>query len=117
VLIITIGTGLGTSAFTDGILMPNLELGHVEINGVDAESKASDAARKREKMTWKKWAVHFNRYLNHLERLMYPDLIILGGGASKKADKFLPYINIQAEIAIAQLLNDAGIVGAALAVK
>lgn len=117
VLIITIGTGLGTSAFTDGLLLPNLELGHVEINGVDAESKASDAARKREKLSWKKWAARFNNYLNHVESLMYPDLVILGGGASKKADKFLPYIKIQAEIAIAQLLNDAGIVGAALAVR
>jgi polyphosphate glucokinase len=117
VLIITIGTGLGTSVFTDGILLPNLELGHVEIKGEDAELKASDAARKREKLTWQKWAVRFNRYLNHVESLLYPDLIILGGGASKKADKFLPYINIQAEITIAQLLNDAGIVGAALAVK
>ena len=115
VLIITIGTGLGTALFTDGHLLPNAELGHIEINCVDAEIKASDAARKREKLSWKKWAKRFDRYLKQIERLLWPDLIILGGGVSKKADKFLPYLNVQTEVVTAQLLNEAGIVGAGLA--
>ena len=117
VLIITIGTGLGTSLFTNGHLYPNAELGHIEINGVDAELHASDAARKREKLSWKKWAKRFDDYLNHLEKLIWPDLIILGGGISKKHDRFMPYLSLQAEIVPAELRNEAGIIGAALAAK
>jgi polyphosphate glucokinase len=117
VLIVTIGTGLGTSLFTNGHLYPNAELGHIEINGVDAELHASDAARKREKLSWKKWAKRFDDYLNHLEKLIWPDLIILGGGISKKHDRFMPYLSLQAEIVPAELRNEAGIIGAALAAK
>lgn len=117
VLIVTIGTGLGTALFTDGHLLPNCELGHLEIDGMDAELTASDAARINEKMSWKQWARHFNNYLRTLEKLVWPDLIILGGGASKKHEMFFPYLTVEAEVLPAQLLNEAGIVGAALAAR
>jgi polyphosphate glucokinase len=117
VIVITIGTGLGTALFTDGCLLPNAELGHVEIQGQDAELRASDAARKRERLSWKKWAERFNVYLHTLEKLLWPDLFILGGGVSKKHEKFIPYLDVQAEVVPAQLLNEAGIIGAALAAR
>lgn len=117
VLIVTIGTGLGTALFTDGHLLPNTELGHIEINGEDAELSTSDAARKRDDLPWDKWAKRFDVYLSRLERLLWPELIILGGGVSKKNEKFFPYLTVQAEVVPAQLLNDAGIVGAALAAR
>lgn len=117
VMIITIGTGLGTALFLDGQLVPNTELGHIEIGGQDAELRASDAARQRDKLSWKRWAKRFNKYLNTLERLFSPDLFILGGGASKKHEKFIPLLSVRAEILPAQLLNEAGIIGAALAAR
>lgn len=117
VLIVTVGTGLGTALFTDGHLVPNTELGHIELGGQEAEAYASDAARKREKLTWKKWGKRFNLYLNMLEKLLWPDLIILGGGTSKEFEAFRPEIHVQAEIVPAQMLNEAGIIGAALAAK
>jgi polyphosphate glucokinase len=117
VMIVTIGTGLGTALFTDGILLPNTELGHIEIHGSDAELQASDAARKREELSWAKWTSRFDEYLNVLEKLLWPDLFILGGGASKKGESFIPYLTVKAEVLPAQFLNDAGIVGAALAAK
>jgi len=117
VLIVTIGTGLGTSLFTNGHLYPNAELGHIEIDGKEAERRASDAARKRKKLSWKKWAKRFDKYLNHLEMLIWPDLIILGGGVSKKHDRFMPRLTVQAEVVPAELRNEAGIIGAALAAK
>lgn len=117
VLIVTIGTGLGTSLFINGSLMPNTELGHIEIDCEDAETHASDAARKREKLSWKKWAARFDRYLGRLEMLFSPDLIILGGGGSKKFTRFQKYLTIQTKTVPAQLLNEAGIVGAALAAR
>ncbi|MCZ7552578.1 MAG: polyphosphate glucokinase [Anaerolineae bacterium UTCFX2] len=115
ILVVTIGTGLGTALFTDGHLLPNAELGHIEIGGEDAEWRASDAARKREKLSWKKWGQRFNRYLNTLCMLLSPDLIILGGGTSSKYEKFSRYISVPTEIELATMLNEAGIVGAALA--
>lgn len=117
VLIVTIGTGLGTCVFTDGVLLPNCEFGHIEIECEDAEWRASDAARKREDLSWKAWSKRFDRYLRTLERLIWPDLIILGGGVSKKHDKFIPRLTVQAEVVPAELLNEAGIVGAALAAR
>lgn len=117
VLIITIGTGLGTALFTNGQLVPNTEFGHIEINGKDAESRASDATRKRKKLSWKKWSKRLDRYLRTMESLVWPDLIILGGGVSKKHEKFIPSLSVQAEVVPAQLLNEAGIVGAALAAR
>ena len=114
---VTIGTGLGTAVFIDGRLLPNTELGHIEIDGKDAELGASDAARKRDKLSWEKWGQRFNIYLNKLERLFWPDLFILGGGTSKKYDKYKKYLDVQAEILPAQLLNEAGIIGAALSAR
>lgn len=115
VLLVTIGTGLGTSIFSDGVLLPNTEFGHIEIDGKDAESNASNAARKRDNLSWKQWGKRFDKYLNRLEHLLWPDLIILGGGVSKKHKKFMPYLTVQAEIVIAEAMNEAGIIGAALA--
>ncbi len=117
VLIITIGTGLGSALFTDGHLLPNSEMGHLELDGEDAEWRASDAARKREDLSWKKWGERFNRFLQEMEKLLSPNLIILGGGSSKRFDEFSQYLTVRAEIVPAQLLNDAGIVGAALAAQ
>ena len=117
VLLVTIGTGLGTSVFTDGVLLPNTELGHIEIDCEDAESNASNAARKRQDLTWRQWGKRFDHYLNNLEHLIWPDLIILGGGVSQKHEKFMPYLTVKAEIVIAEALNEAGIIGAALAGK
>jgi polyphosphate glucokinase len=117
VIIVTIGTGLGTALFTDGKLFPNAELGHIKIDGVDAEARASDAARKREQLTWKKWAERFDLYLRYLEELFWPDLFILGGGVSKNSEAFIPFLTVKARVAPAKLLNDAGIVGAALSAR
>jgi polyphosphate glucokinase len=114
VLMITFGTGIGTGLFIDGILVPNTELGHVEIDGTDAELRAAESARDREQLSWPKWARRVERYLRHLERLLTPDLFIVGGGASKRADMWLPLIEVGTPIAVAQLRNNAGIVGAAL---
>ncbi len=114
-LLVTVGTGLGTALFVDGKLVPNTELGHIEIEGHDAEWRASDAARKREDLSWKKWAARLDTYLHTLERLLWPDLIILGGGAVKKQAEFLPLLTLSTPVVPAQLGNDAGIVGAALA--
>lgn len=117
VLLVTIGTGLGTVLFTNGELLPNSELGHIEIDCEDAELKASDAARKRDQISWKKWARRFDKYLTSLERLIWPDLIILGGGAVKNFADFSPYLTVNAQVVVAQFMNEAGIVGAALAVE
>jgi polyphosphate glucokinase len=115
VLVVTIGTGLGTALFVDGVLVPNTEFGHIEIDCFDAESRASDAARQRDKLSWKKWTRRFDRYLNKLEDLLTPNLIILGGGASKRHERFIPQLTVQTQVLPAELLNDAGIIGAALA--
>lgn len=117
VILVTIGTGLGTALFTDGVLFPNTDLGHIEINGEDAEKKAAGVARERDHLTWKKWAGYFNQYLLGMERLFWPDLFILGGGDSKWFHKFQPYLTVQAEVIPARLLNEAGIIGAALAAE
>jgi len=114
VLLITIGTGLGTALFIDGQLVPNTELGHILLKGRLAEHYAADAARKREDLSRKKWAKRFNRYLKRLEFLLSPDLFILGGGASAKFDRFKQYLNPDAEVIPAATLNHAGIIGAAL---
>lgn len=114
VLIATLGTGIGTAIFSDGHLLPNTEFGHLVIDGQDAEVWTSDAARKRKKLSWKKWARRLDIYLQTMEQLISPDLIILGGGVSKKYEKFIPLLTVSAEVVPAQLLNEAGIVGAAL---
>ena len=115
VLLCTIGTGIGTVIINNGRLVPNTELGHIEFKGMDAEKYVSDATRKAEDLTWEKWALRFNEYLIAVEKLIWPDLIILGGGASKKGDKFLQYLDLKTPVVPAELLNNAGVVGAALA--
>ncbi len=115
VLVVTVGTGIGTALFSDGYLLPNMELGHIEIDGEDAEKNASDAARKRENLSWEKWGKRFNRYLNTIHMLLWPDLIIIGGGGSNRFEKYSQYLDVPVEIQTAQMLNEAGIIGAALA--
>jgi polyphosphate glucokinase len=115
VCMLTIGTGIGSAVFHDGILLPSTELGHIQVNGHDAESRASAAAREREELTWEKWAKRVSRYLQVLEDLIWPDLFILGGGVSKKPHKWVPLLEARTEIVPAQLQNQAGIVGAAMA--
>jgi polyphosphate glucokinase len=117
VLVITIGTGLGSALFRDGNLVPNTEFGHIEMNCGDAEKQASEAAKLRDKLSWKEWSARFNEYLQTLEDLINPDLIILGGGASKESEKFMDRLNLRARILPATMLNEAGIVGAALAAE
>jgi polyphosphate glucokinase len=114
VMVLTLGTGIGSSIFVDGTLIPNTELGHLEIRGKDAEERASDRIRQQKELSWSKWAERINEYLQKLEFLFSPDLFILGGGVSKRSDKFIPRLEVRAEVVPAQLLNDAGIVGAAL---
>ena len=115
VLLITIGTGLGTVLFTDGVLLPNTELGHLHLEtGTKAEHYASDAVRKLHDLGWKTWGNRFNTYLSMMERLFWPDLIILGGGASKKFEKFKAQLTVKTPVKPAAFLNQAGIVGAAL---
>lgn len=116
VVMITLGTGIGCAVFNDGVLLPNTELGHLEMNGHDAEHQASARVREEEDLTWKKWGERVDQYLDALDHLLWPDLIIIGGGVSKKADKFFPYLNTRAELVPAALQNEAGIVGAALTV-
>jgi polyphosphate glucokinase len=117
VMIITLGTGIGTAIFSDGVLVPNTELGHITINGEDAETRAADSARKREDLSWDDWAKRVDVYLRELERLFWPDLFILGGGVSKKYEKFIQHLTVKAQVVPAELKNEAGIVGAALAAR
>ena len=116
-IIMTVGTGIGTAILSDGHLVPNTEFGHLIMKGMIAEHYASDGVRKQEGLSWKKWSKRFNEYLYQMEELFWPDLIIIGGGISKKEDKFFHYLETRAEIVPAQLLNNAGIIGAALATK
>lgn len=117
IMLITVGTGLGTVIFTDGKLVPNLEFGHLLLHGADAELYASDAARSNNNLDWETWAGRFNEYLLRIEELIWPDMIIIGGGASKKEKKFLPLLTPKAEVVAAELQNEAGIVGAAMVSK
>jgi polyphosphate glucokinase len=114
VLMLTFGTGIGSGLFVDGVLVPNTELGHLEVDGKDAESKAAAVARDREHLSWEKWAERVERYLRQVVFLFSPELIIVGGGASRKADKWVPLIDVGVEVVPATLTNEAGIVGAAL---
>jgi polyphosphate glucokinase len=113
VLVVTVGTGLGTVLFTDGVLVPNLEMGHIMLKGMDAEKFASDSARQREGISWEEWGKRFNKYLKRIEALLWPDLVIIGGGASKKFDLYSHLINVEAKVMPSQMLNHAGIIGAA----
>ncbi len=114
IMMLTFGTGIGSALFLDGVLIPNTELGHLELDGKDAEVRASDRAREVEEMTWEKWADRVQAYLRHLEMLLSPRLFIIGGGVSKKADRFFPLIDLRTPMVPATLLNNAGIIGAAV---
>ncbi|MGP3982565.1 polyphosphate--glucose phosphotransferase [Streptomyces sp. KR80] len=118
VILLTLGTGIGSAVFTDGRLVPNTELGHLELDGHDAEKRASTKARDDEELSWPHWARRLQKYLAHVEMLFSPELFIVGGGVSRKAEKFLPLIEgIRAELVPAELQNNAGIVGAAMAAR
>jgi polyphosphate glucokinase len=115
VIMVTLGTGIGSAVFLDGKLLPNTELGHLKMGKKDAERFAADSVRDAEGLSWKDWAKRLDEYFQYLEALFSPDLIIVGGGVSKKSDKFLPLVSTRVDIVPAQLLNEAGIVGAAVA--
>ncbi len=114
VIMTTFGTGIGTALFLHGQLVPNTELGHLEIDGRDAEKHASEIVREKKGLSWGEWAKRVDKYLKHLEALFWPDMIIIGGGASRKADKFIPRLTVKTKVVPAALQNDAGIVGAAV---
>jgi polyphosphate glucokinase len=115
VFVLTLGTGVGSGLFNDGVLVPNTELGHMEIRGRDAERRSAAAARVRRGLSWKAWASDLEEHLQAIDKLFSPNLIILGGGVSKQPDRFIPRLNVRPRILPAQLRNDAGIVGAAMA--
>jgi polyphosphate glucokinase len=113
VLVVTLGTGIGSCLVVDGTLVPNTELGHLEVDGHDAEHRAADSAREREHLDWEQWAKRLQRYFRAVEDLVWPDLIVVGGGVSKKHENFLPLLDLRTPIVPAALRNAAGIVGAA----
>ena len=113
VLMTTLGTGIGSALLYNGVLVPNSELGHLEIDGHDAEERAAANVRDEKDLSWQEYAERLQRYYSHIEDLLWPDLIVVGGGVSKKADKFLPLLHLRAPIVAAQLANSAGIIGAA----
>ena len=116
VVMLTFGTGIGSALFTHGVLVPNTEFGHLEIRGKDAEKRASERAREVKDLDWEHWAGRVDEYMSHLEALIWPELFIVGGGVSRKSDKFLPLLEkLRAPVVPATMHNDAGIVGAALA--
>jgi polyphosphate glucokinase len=114
VLVSTLGTGIGSALVIGGKLWPNSELGHLEIDGHDAETRAADSAREREGLDWQEWAERLTRYFGRIEALLWPDLIVVGGGVSKKSAKWMPYVKIRTPMVPAELLNEAGIIGAAM---
>ena len=114
-LLITVGTGLGSAMFINGELIPNMELGHIKMNGLAAETVTSGAVREREQLDWNAWAKRFNEYLNYLHRLLWPERIIVGGGVSKHFDEFKDMLDLHEKIMPARLQNHAGIIGAAFA--
>ncbi|TQL47897.1 polyphosphate glucokinase [Homoserinimonas aerilata] len=113
VIVTTLGTGIGTAFIYDGVLIPNVELGHLEINGVDWETKASNAAREREELSWEQWAARLQKFYSRLETYFHPELFIVGGGVSKSHEEFLPLLDLKTRIVPAKLRNNAGILGAA----
>lgn len=116
-MLLTVGTGIGSAIINNGVLVPNTELGHLHFKGDIAEKYCSDAARKRHDLSWEDWGKRFNKYLHHINRLFYPDRIIVGGGASKRFHKFDDQLDAPVKVMPATLLNNAGIIGAALAAR
>jgi polyphosphate glucokinase len=114
IMMLTFGTGIGSALFLDGALIPNTEFGHLELNGKDAELRASDRVREEDEMSWEKWASRVGEYLKHVEALLSPRLFIIGGGVSRKSDRFFPLIDIRTPMVPATLLNNAGLIGAAV---
>jgi polyphosphate glucokinase len=114
VVVITLGTGIGSGLFIEGCLVPNTELGHLHLHHGDAEDWAAESIREHDDLSWRKWAARVDAYLHTLEALLWPTLIIVGGGVSTKADKFLPHLTVRTPVVAAQLHNEAGIAGAAL---
>jgi polyphosphate glucokinase len=114
VVLTTLGTGIGTALIHDGVLIPNSELGHLQVDGIDAETRASAAARDRDELSWDRWARRLERYYEALEAYLWPDLFVVGGGVSRKSDKFLPLLKLRTPIVAATLHNEAGIVGASI---
>jgi polyphosphate glucokinase len=115
VFVLTLGTGVGSGLFHDGVLVPNTELGHMEIRGRDAERRSAAVARTRRGLSWKAWSADLEEHLQAIDKLFSPNLIILGGGVSKQPERFIPRLNVRPRILPARLRNDAGIVGAAMA--
>jgi polyphosphate glucokinase len=115
VLMLTLGTGIGSALFIDGVLVPNTEFGHLEVNGKEAEHRAAESVREAHDLKWKEWAERLDEVIAAIDRVLWPELILIGGGVSKKSEKFLPHLHPRARVIPAQLLNDAGIIGAALA--
>lgn len=116
VMMLTLGTGIGSALFIDGRLVPNTELGHLTLNGGDAEKWAASSVRERLELDWDEWAARVDDYLHLVERLFWPDLFVLGGGVAKKADRFIPKLTCATKVVPARLQNAAGIVGAAMSV-
>ncbi len=114
VIVLTLGTGVGSAIYVDGRLVPNTELGHMELNGKDAERRSAANSRTRRGLSWKAWAMDLDEHLNAINALFSPKLIILGGGVSKNADKFIPRLTVPCEVIPAAMRNEAGIVGAAM---
>lgn len=114
VLLLTLGTGIGSALLHDGKLVPNTELGHLELDGHDAETRAAADVRKQEDLSWQQWTHRLQHYLRHVHLLLWPDLVVIGGGVSKRADEWLPHLDVPMPVVPAQLQNDAGIIGAAL---
>ncbi len=117
IVVVTLGTGIGTALFMDGRLVPNTELGHIEMGGRDAETYAAADVRKKQDLKWDEWSHRLDEYLHMMEALLWPDLFIIGGGVSKKSEKFFPNLTLRTEVVHAKLLNHAGIIGAALAAR
>jgi polyphosphate glucokinase len=115
VVLLTFGTGIGSALFQDGKLVPNTEFGHLEVDGHDAETRAAASVKDEKNLSWEEWTHRVSKYLRTLEGLIWPDLVIAGGGVSKKADHWLPLLDVRTEVVAAALKNDAGIVGAAAA--
>jgi polyphosphate glucokinase len=114
VLVLTLGTGIGSALFLDGRLVPNTELGHIEVRGKDAELRAAASVRKAKKLSMEEWAQRLDEYIDRIDQLLWPDLIILGGGISRRAAEFVPLLTPRPRVVPAALQNEAGIIGAAL---